>query len=107
MALHSVDNITATMASGARIKDGGERRFFEIKDEAEGWASAQLIKRENQGSSAFDDKELRAFGWSVPDAIRFALAHLRQQAESKPVKDAVAALAEFKRGRRGDTPIRH
>ena len=86
----------------ARTKDGGERRFFEKKTEAEGWASAQLIKRGNQGSSAFDDKELRAFGWSVPDAIRFALEHLRQQAESKPVKDAVAALLEFKRSRVGE-----
>ena len=86
----------------ARTKDGGERRFFETKVEAEGWASSQLIKRSNEGSSAFDDKELRAFGWSVPDAIRFALGHLRQQAESKPVKDAVAALVEFKRGRVGE-----
>lgn len=86
----------------ARTKDGGERRFFEKKTEAEGWASACLIKRANLGSSAFDDKELRAFGWSVPDAIRFALVHLRQQAESKPIKDAVAALVEFKRGRVGE-----
>ena len=86
----------------ARTKDGGQRRFFEKKAEAEGWASTQVVKRDNEGLSAFDDKALRAFGWSVPDAIRFALAHLRQQAESKPVKDAVAALVEFKRGRVGE-----
>lgn len=90
----------------ARTKDGGERRLFKTKDEAEGWASAQLIKRQNQGSSAFDDKDLRAFGWSVPDAIRYALAHLRQKAESKPVKDAVAALLEFKASRVGKVRMR-
>jgi integrase len=38
----------------------------------------------------------------VADAIRFTLEYLRQQAESKPVKDAVAALVEFKRGRVGE-----
>ena len=35
-----------------------------------------------------------------------ALAHLRQQAESKPVKEAVAALVEFKRGRVGEIRFR-
>jgi hypothetical protein len=38
----------------------------------------------------------------IQDTIRFCLAHLRQQAESKPVKDAVATLVEFKRGRVGE-----
>jgi hypothetical protein len=43
-----------------------------------------------------------AYGWTIHDAVRFALSHLRQQAESKPVKEAVAALVEFKRGRVGE-----
>ena len=89
----------------ARTKDGGRRRFFEKKAEAEGWRQTQLVKRDNQGSSAFDDRELRARGKSVQDAIRFYVAHLRLQEESETVKDAVAALVEFKRGRVGEIRI--
>jgi hypothetical protein len=55
----------------ARVAGKGERRFFPVKREAEGWAQQQVVKRTNQGFSAFDDRELAAFGWSVPDAIRF------------------------------------
>jgi hypothetical protein len=90
----------------ARTKQGGKRRFFETRDEAEGWASTQRIMRKNQGDNAFDDKELRAFGWSVSDAIRFALEHLRQKAHSVPVKDAVATLLEFKQTRVGKIRMR-
>ena len=90
----------------ARTKDGGERRFFMTKSQATGWAATQIIKRSNEGSSAFDDKELRTFGWSTPDAIRFALVHLRQKAHSVPVKEAVAALLEFKASRVGKIRMR-
>jgi hypothetical protein len=70
----------------ARTKDGGHRRFFEKKAEAEGWRLTQLRKRGTQGSYAFDDRELREFGWSIPDAIRFALEHLRRQARASMSK---------------------
>lgn len=85
----------------ARTKDGGQRRFFSTKDEAIGWAEKQRVKRTNEGNSAFDDVELRAYGWTVQQAIKFAVAHLKEQATSKPVREAVAALVEFKRGRVG------
>jgi integrase len=89
----------------ARTKDGGEPRFFPTRQEAEGWAQVQRIRRQNQGHAAFDDKELALYGWNVQDAIRFALAHLRQQSESKPVSEAMNALLDFKRDRVGETRL--
>ena len=87
----------------ARTKDGGERKFFETQGEAEGWGSQQLVKRENEGDQPPSMiPSLRPMAGHIQDAVRFALAHLRQQAESKPVGDAVAALVEFKRGRVGE-----
>jgi integrase len=85
----------------ARIGGRGERRFFFTKKAAETWAQIQRVKRENDGTRAFDDRELAKFGLTVADAIKFTLAHYRQQAESKPIKDAIAALVEFKRDRVG------
>ena len=86
----------------ARIQGQGERKFFDTLKEAQGWQQHQRIKRQNQGDRAFDDRELAAHGWTIHDAVRFALSHLKRQAESKPVKEAVAALVEFKRGRVGE-----
>ena len=85
----------------ARTKDGGQRRFFETQELAGTWAEQQRIKRKNEGNSAFDDTELRAYGWTVQQAIKFAVAHLKQQSSSKPVSEAVAALLDFKRERVG------
>ncbi len=89
----------------ARTKDGGERRFFPTRQEAEGWAQVQRLRRQNQGRAAFDDKELAVYGWNVQDAIRFALAHLRRQNESKSVSEALNALLDFKRERVGETRL--
>ena len=89
----------------ARTKVGGQRRFFTNKDEALGWRERQDINKQNEGSSAFDDTELRRYGWTVQQAIKFAVAHLKQQATSKPVAEAVAALLDFKRGRVGETRL--
>ena len=89
----------------ARTKDGGERRFFPTRQEAEGWAQVQRLRRQNQGHAAFDDKELAVYGWNVQDAIRFALAHLRRQNESKSVSEALNALLDFKRERVGETRL--
>jgi integrase len=81
----------------ARIKGKGERRFFGTKGEADAWAQAQSITRENEGNSAFDGRGLAKFGWTVTDAIRFALEHLRQQAASVPIEEAIRRLIEAKR----------
>ena len=86
----------------ARTKVGGQRRFFETKDEALGWRAQKDVNKQNEGNSAFDDTELRRYGWTVQQAIKFAVAHLEQQATSKPVAEAVAALLDFKRSRVGE-----
>jgi integrase len=82
----------------ARTKDGGQRRFFPTRQEAEGWAQAQRIRRQNHGAHIFDDRELAQYGWNAADAIRFALEHLRKQSLSVALKKAVDALIEAKRG---------
>ena len=96
-----VKNGKPSIMVDARIGGRGERRFFSSEKTAAAWAQAQRIKRQNEGTRAFDDRELAKFGLTVADAIKFTLAHYRQQAESKPIKDAVAALVEFKRDRVG------
>lgn len=86
----------------ARTKVGGQRRFFTNKEEALGWRAQQDVVKQNEGNSAFDETELRRYGWTVQQAIKFAVAHLKQRATSKPVFEAVAALLDFKRGRVGE-----
>jgi integrase len=59
-----------------------------------GWREQQLTAKENEGLSAFDDRELRQHGWTVQRAIAFALEHLRKTSASVPIIDAIAALVE-------------
>jgi integrase len=81
----------------ARTATGGERKFYETKEEAEGAAITARIKRQNEGASAFDDAELAKYGWTIQRAIRFALEHLKTQKASVPLTDAVKALIAAKR----------
>ena len=83
-----------TNANGERV---GERRTFNFKKEAEGWADQVRIKFKNEGADTFDNEELSSFGWTVSDAIRFALEHLRKQKGSVSVKTAITELIETKR----------
>jgi integrase len=80
----------------SRTKDGGQRRFFATKVEAESWADLQRVRRHNEGCAAFDDAELREHGWSIADAIRFAVKHLRTQKASVAIDAAVRDLIETK-----------
>ena len=82
----------------ARMKDGGVRRFFAKKAEAEGWASSQRIKRSNEGNRAFNDRELSAYGLTVADAIKFTLDHYRKHMASVPIEAAKNGLIEAKLG---------
>jgi integrase len=81
----------------ARIGGRGTRRFFDTKREAETWAAQQRVRRANHGDSAFDDRELAAYGWTIQDAARFALEHLRRQAASVPIEEAIRQLLESKK----------
>ena len=80
-----------------RTKQGGGRKSFRTKEEAEAFAVKQRALRANQGSTAYDDAALRKHGWTVPDAIKFALKHLEKQAASQTVPNAVAELLQVRR----------
>jgi len=81
----------------ARTKEGGSRRFFPAKREAEAFAAQCRVVKENSGSSAFGNAELARFGKTVQDAINFYLAHLKQQERSISVPSAIAELVALKR----------
>ena len=80
----------------ARTKVGGKRHFCKTKDEAEGVRSRMLMDKTNEGTAAFDDKELRSYGWTIRRAIDFALAHLRKEKNSTTIADAIDALIKQK-----------
>jgi len=80
----------------ARTKVGGKRHFCKTKDEAEGVRSRMLMDKTNEGTAAFDDKELRSYGWTIRRAIDFALAHLRKEKNSTTIIDAIDALIKQK-----------
>ena len=85
----------------ARVKGGGKegsRKFFETKRDAETYAAQCRIKKKNQGTSAFDDAELAEFGWTIDQAKRFALAHLRAMRKSVTIEKAAADLVEARKG---------
>lgn len=81
-----------------RTKDGGHRKFFAKKVEAESWAELQRARRQNEGNAAFEDADLRKYGWTVADAIRFAVTHLRTLNQSVPLGDAVKEMIAAKVG---------
>jgi integrase len=85
-----------------RTKTAGGRSFFKTREEADSWAAKQRQKRAAEGTLAFDDAELRKFGWTTRKAVEFALKHLRQKAKSASFQHASDEFAEFKSGRVGD-----
>ena len=86
----------AVFLADARIAGKGERRFFSTRVEADTWGRQQRITRDNEGANVFDNAELREYGWTVADAVRFALEHLRSQEGSVPAADAVKELITAK-----------
>lgn len=80
----------------ARIDGKGERRFFSTKAEAEGFAQICRVRRKNEGQGANVDARLAAYGWTVRQAIDFALSHLDRNAKSVSVESAAAALIDQK-----------
>jgi hypothetical protein len=79
----------------ARTRNGGSRKFFKLKVDAETFAQQCRIERGNSGIVGFGNAELALFGKTVHDAINFYLIHLRRLSASRPVKEVVTAfLAE-------------
>lgn len=81
----------------ARTKDGGSRRFFETKTEAETFAQQCRIARENSGTSMFGNAELAKYGKTVAHAIDFYLKHLRAQESSVTIEAALKELLELRK----------
>jgi len=80
----------------SRIAGKGERRFFPSRNEAEAFAQVCRIRRQNEGASVFDDRELATYGWTVQQAIRFSIEHLRKQQGSIPLPEAIERLITAK-----------
>jgi hypothetical protein len=62
-----------------RGKRRGERKFFNSKEEAKDYADRTRALMKKEGMAAFYNSELEAFGYTVQDALRFALEHLRKR----------------------------
>jgi integrase len=76
----------------ARTKDGGSRKFFGTKVEAQTYAQQCRIQKNNSGTASFANQELARYGWSIHRAVDFALAHLRAQEKSIAVTEAMEQL---------------
>ena len=81
----------------ARTKDGGSRKFFHTRAEAESFALQCRTQKENSGTSSFGTAELAEFGKTVQNAIDFYVAHLRAQKRSISVDDAISQLVSSRR----------
>ncbi len=76
----------------ARTKHGGTRKFFPTRTEAETFAQQCRAQKQSSGTSAFGNAELAKFGKTVQHAIEFYLEHLRAQADSISVEQAITEL---------------
>jgi integrase len=85
----------------SRTKDGGSRRFFGTKIEAQTFAQQCRVARENSGTSIFGNADLARYGKTVGDAIAFYLAYLRRQEKSVTVNEAVASYMEHAEKNKG------
>lgn len=81
----------------ARTKQGGSRKFFKTKIEAETFATQCRTTRGNEGTSAFGNVELAKYGKSVQQAIDFYLEHLRAVEKSVSVSAAMEELISSKK----------
>lgn len=72
-----------------RTKNGGERKTYATRDEAERYAANARQLRQNEGSASFGSDELRKYGKTVRHAVDFYLAYLRAQADSIPVAEVI------------------
>ncbi len=77
----------------ARIKGrGGSRKWYETQEQALEAARIASEQKKEFGAASYRNDELARFGWTVADAIKFTLEHLRAKNASRPVADAVQEL---------------
>jgi integrase len=71
---------------------GGCRRLYDTQEQALEAARIAAEQKKEFGTSSYRNDELTAFGWTVADAVKFALDHLRSKTASRPIAEAVEAL---------------
>lgn len=76
----------------SRTKNGGSRKFFPTKIEAQTYAQQCRAQKANAGTASFGNRDLARYGWSIQRAIDFAVAHLLAQEKSIGVSDAMDEL---------------
>jgi integrase len=80
----------------ARTKNGGRRKHFSSRDEADRYASQCRLQREEYGTRVVRNVELEAYGWTVQDAIAFALQYLKKQSESILIPKAIDEMVNLR-----------
>lgn len=80
----------------ARTREGGSRKFFATRELADGYARECRQRRREDGVKIFGSIDLAEFGWTVQDAIRFALRHLRQQKNSALIQSAMDEMISLR-----------
>jgi integrase len=93
----------------ARTRDGGSRKTFETKAEAETFACQQRTTRVNQGNAGIAiseklriqaieaDKRLKEVGSEIPEAVEYFLRHAKPSAGPKAVKDVATEFIASKK----------
>ena len=81
----------------ARTKDGGSRRFFPHKTDAETFAAQCRAEKESNGTKSFGSADLAKYGKTVQHAIDFYIAYLRAHEKSVTVETAVKELIDLRR----------
>jgi integrase len=75
---------------------GGSRKWYATQEQALEAARVASEQKKEFGAASYRNDELSKFGWTVPQAIEFALKHLRAAASSRLITDAVDALLKSK-----------
>jgi hypothetical protein len=81
----------------ARIAGKGERRFVETKDEAEGWASVQRVRRRTKETALSTILSFPFMDFLSPMRSSSLSITTRRQAGSAPVDEVVRQLLASKR----------
>ena len=71
---------------------GGSRKWYETQEQALEAARVAAEQKKEFGAASYRNDELAEFGWTVADAIRFSLEHLRAKNASRLITDAVQEL---------------
>ncbi len=75
----------------------GSQRYYPTREQALEEAQKLATRRHEEGTNAFQSDELTEYGKTVRDAVQFYLAHLRAQAASRPIAEAIQKLLARRR----------